>query len=171
MKIFLGWSDVQSLAIAKALKEWLPQVIPALEISYFIDIDKVADWRSPLKVDWHKDDIQEAHIGIICLTRENCKSPWIHFAAGVLSSTKAKVFTFLFGLKPTEVPFPLSTFQYTIAENRIDVFYMVEHMNRHLEDIGQTPLKQDVLLQRFKETWREIENDLIGVGQWFVGIE
>jgi len=168
MKIFLGWSDIQSLAIAKVLKDWLPRVIQTAEIFYFVDIDKYVDppkataWPNALKY-----ALEEMHFYIICLTRENCKDPWIHFEAGALFNTEGakEIWTFLYGLEPTEVPFPLNIFQYASAKSRADVFKMVASMNYELGGIGQTPLETDILHRIFLKNWPDLENDLIGLGQ------
>jgi hypothetical protein len=166
MKIFLGWSGLQSLAIAKVLEAWLPEVIPAAEI-FHVDIDKTDDWVSALRY-----AMEGADFAIICPTRENRESEWIHFVAGALfNMRRASVHTFLFGLKPTEVPFTLSAFRHISAENRDDVFSMVQNMNFHLRLIRQNPLKDDALLRNFEKNWMYLENCLIGVGRRFSDIK
>jgi hypothetical protein len=42
-------------------------------------IDKGAPWSERLD-----EALQSAHIGVLCLTKENLREPWINFEAGAL---------------------------------------------------------------------------------------
>jgi len=109
MKIFISWSERQSKEIARALSEWLRLVIQAVEPFYSPEIEKGTKWSNELD-----GALEGTHFGIVCLTSDNCKSTWIHFEAGALSKTgNARIWTFLCGLKPSDVPPPLSKFPYS----------------------------------------------------------
>ena len=86
MKVFISWSGERSRSIAEALREWLPDVIQAVKPWLSAeDIDKGARWSSDLA-----HELEDAHVGVICLTPENLEEPWIHFEAGALSKTTRK---------------------------------------------------------------------------------
>lgn len=80
MKIFVSWSGDFSHAVAKALKDWLPNVIQAVEVFLSSeDIAKGSQWFHELgKV------LDESSFGILCLTRQNLGAPWVLYEAGAL---------------------------------------------------------------------------------------
>lgn len=113
MKVFISWSGERSKAVAAALRYWLPKVIQALDPWMSADdIEKGTRWRSGIA-----NELEQSSVGIICLTRENLASPWIHFEAGALSKQQDKTYvcTLLVGLEPTDVREPLAQFQHTRA--------------------------------------------------------
>ena len=109
MKIFLSWSGDRSGAVAAAFREWLPNVIQALQpwLSS-ANIDQGTRWSSEVAA-----QLQETRVGIICLTPENISAPWLLFESGALSKTLAQthVCTYLIGLEPTDLGWPLAMFQ------------------------------------------------------------
>src|SRR4051794_18245619 len=113
MRIFLSWSGARSAALARALRDWLPTVIQAV-VPWMseADIDAGARWSSDVVA-----QLQEVHVGIICLTADNMSSPALHFEAGALSKAldKSLVCTYLLGVQPADLRWPLATFQATRA--------------------------------------------------------
>src|SRR5579859_5009320 len=98
MKIFISWSGESSRKIAIALKEWLPDVFVLLDTATWMsehDIDAGARWAHRLS-----QVLEEAKFGIICLTRENQKSPWVLFEAGALAKSvqESRVIPYLIGM-------------------------------------------------------------------------
>lgn len=113
MKVFISWSGARSYAVALALRDWLPSVIQALQPwMSATDIQRGSQW--PLQVATH---LAECDIGIICLTPENLNEKWILFEAGALSKVldRAHVCTYLVGLEPSDLDWPLAMFQATVA--------------------------------------------------------
>src|SRR5947209_2821697 len=101
MKVFISWSGERSKAVAEALRYWLPKVIQAIEPWMSADdIEKGTRWRSGIA-----DELEQSSVGIICVTRENLDSTWIHFEDGALSKQQQNKFmcTFLFGLAHTDI--------------------------------------------------------------------
>src|SRR5437764_1352975 len=134
MKVFLSWSGPRSRAIAEALADWLHRVIHAVKPFYSPEIDKGAKWSNEID-----NALEGTRFGIICLTADNLNSPWIHYEAGALSKTKdARIWTFLHGLMPGDVPQPLGKFQHTVAE-RVDVLRLLRSMNQCLAESGEEP--------------------------------
>ncbi|MGH9930385.1 MAG: TIR domain-containing protein [Pyrinomonadaceae bacterium] len=78
MKVFISWSAERSLAIAKALHDWLPRVIQAVQpwLSE-TDIGKGTRWEQEIGV-----ELAQTRFGILCLTPENLDARWINFEAG-----------------------------------------------------------------------------------------
>ena len=136
MKVFISWSGQRSAAVADALRYWLPKVIQALEPWMSADdIEKGTRWRSGLA-----SELEQSSVGIICLTRENLDSTWIHFEAGALSKQQQNTYvcTFLFGLEAPDLKEPLAQFQAT-KSTKDDVRKLVFTINSSL---GETKLTE-----------------------------
>src|SRR5258705_12105319 len=81
MKIFISWSGSRSHKLANQLRAWLPHVIQNIEpFMSSGDIATGARWRTNVS-----SELEKCNFGIICLTPENLRAPWIHFEAGALS--------------------------------------------------------------------------------------
>ena len=151
MKVFISWSGKRSAAVADALRYWLPKVIQALEPwTSADDIEKGMRWRSGLAT-----ELEQSSVGIICLTRENLDSTWVHFEAGALSKQQQNtcVCTFLFDLEPTDVREPLAQFQATRAQ-KDDVRKLVFSINGALDD---SKLSESELGETFEVWWPKLE--------------
>ncbi len=158
MKVFLGWSGDRSKKTAEALSDWLGQVIQAVEPLISSDISKGARWEEEIS-----DKLEEAKIGIICLTKENLDENWILFEAGALSKTKdAHVCTFLLDLKPTDIKQPLALFQHTEFEKE-DIRKLTNTVNQVVEDAGEHSLDAVRLDKIFDRSWAELEEKLIEI--------
>src|SRR6266850_5202901 len=109
MKVFFSWSGERSHSLAKAFREWLPNVIQAVDpwVSS-ADIVAGARWQSEIAL-----QLQEARVGIIFLTPENVSSPWLLYEVGALSRAleTAYMCPYLFGFSPSELRGPLIQFQ------------------------------------------------------------
>lgn len=101
MRVFISWSGEESRKVALALKEWLPNVIQAVDpwVSSS-DIDKGESWVNAIS-----DSLVKAKgMGIFCLTCSNLAAPWLAYEAGVLSSVdRGRVATFLFNVTAAEM--------------------------------------------------------------------
>jgi TIR domain len=154
MKVFISWSGQRSAAVADALRYWLPKVIQALEPWMSADdIEKGTRWRSGLA-----RELEKSSVGIICLTRENLDSTWIHFEAGALSKQQQNTLacTFLFDLEPTDVREPLAQFQATRSQ-KDDVRKLVFSINGTL---GDSKLAESELGETFEVWWPKLEERL-----------
>lgn len=156
MKVFLSWSGARSKETAETLRKWLKLVIQAVDpwISSS-SIPKGA--RSEIVI---ADVLEDTKVGVICLTRENLDSNWIHFEAGALSKTSdAHVCTFLLDLKPTDIKPPLAQFQHTQFEKE-EVHELVRTINKTLEKVQESPLDEKTLDTTFAHFWPELEKNL-----------
>jgi hypothetical protein len=151
MKVFLGWSGDTSKKVATALHDWLPKVIQSVRPYVSSeDIAKGARWSSEIS-----KELQSSNYGIICITRENLASTWIHFEAGALSREIEKSFVtpFLFNLKVTDIQGPLQQFQTTLNE-KDDVLKMIKSINAN----NDPQLKLDIatLEESFGVRWAKL---------------
>ena len=119
MRVFLSWSGEESHKVALALKEWLPNVVQALETWVSsADIDKGEAWFAAIS----ESLVKAEGVGVFCLTPDNLKAPWLAYEAGALaSSDRGRVATFLFGVKASDVAPPLGLFQATDSSSKTDV--------------------------------------------------
>jgi len=157
MKVFISWSGQRSAAVADALRYWLPKVIQALEPWMSADdIEKGTRWRSGLA-----SELEQSSIGIICLTRENLDSTWIHFEAGALSKQQQNTYvcTLLFELEPIDVREPLAQFQHTRA-TKDDLRKLISTINSAL---GESKLPDSELSESFEVWWPKLETRLTGI--------
>lgn len=153
MKIFISWSGKESLSIAKALKEWIPNVIQIAEPYVSAeDIDKGSRWASDIS-----KELDDSSFGIICLTKGNINAPWINFEAGALSKKvdKSKVSPFLFNIKPSEVTGPILQFQHTNSNDKEDVLRLMQSINKQASFL--TPERLEVA---FEHWWPNLNDAL-----------
>jgi hypothetical protein len=126
MKVFMSWSGERSRFIAEIFYRWLPTVIQNLEpwMSEH-DIDKGTKPLRQLGRELH-----ENFFGLICLTPENLREPWVNYEAGALSKDEenSRVWTMLYELQYSDVKGPLAQFQHTRLE-KIEIFKMLQAMN------------------------------------------
>ena len=104
MKVFLSWSGGRSRQVAVTLRDWLPNVIQALEPWMSAeDIEKGARWSSDVA-----SELDECKAGILCITPDNIEAPWLLFEAGALSKTIEKTFVcpYLVGLGLSDLKGP-----------------------------------------------------------------
>ena len=75
-KIFISWSGENSKTIAKALKDSLEQgVFSGSGLECFVsdvDISSGDDWWNRIKT-----ELKKCKLGIVCITKENLRAPWI----------------------------------------------------------------------------------------------
>jgi hypothetical protein len=116
MKVFLSWSGTRSKEVAEALKEWLPDVLQS--VTTFVssaDIEKGRDFFSVLRT-----ELSESNFGILCLTKDNCRKPWVLFEAGALAKVldNSSLCPYLIDMEPADLPDPLRLFEAAIANEQ-----------------------------------------------------
>jgi len=150
MRVFICWSGDTSKQVAKALRDWLRNVIQNLELFFSdADLNKGDKWLDVLN-----QQLETRDTGIVCLTPDSLSAPWIHFEAGGLSkhASIASVTCYLFRLQPSDVKQPLAQFNNTLA-TKDDTLKMMESLNSRLEK----PLPDDLLKASFERSWPELE--------------
>lgn len=156
-RVFVSWSGEKSGRIAQTLVSWLPSVLQSVKPYYTPDdIDKGAKWATEIS-----KSLSECNIGIICLTRESLEKPWILFEAGALSKSfsDSNVCTVLFGVEPTDVKPPLSTFQNTQFQKE-DFRKLVQTINRAA---GDSALTEKIVENVFEKWWPDLQSGISAI--------
>ena len=156
--VFISWSGETSRKAARALGDWIEQIAP--QFKAFIsdkDIPKGAAWFENLR-----DNLENAAYGIICVTPENLREPWVHFEAGALAMMygKGRVSPFLLGVGPADLSgLPLSVYQATRYE-KDDVATLI----RELELVAsQAPRTDEQIKRAVNVWWPELAENLDGL--------
>jgi hypothetical protein len=163
MNLFLSSSGSTSREIAAALHDWIPRVIQ--RITPFMastDIDKGQLWFDAIT-----EKLRASDYGIICLTKYNSTSPWLHFEGGALSKAlgKSGVSPLLFDVEMSSIAGPFAEFQSTTYHVTDDqeagkqqIWSLVHSLNNHLA--AEERLAEDVLKDEFKRWWPELRRTL-----------
>jgi hypothetical protein len=149
VRLFLSWSKPQSRLLAVKLHQWIPEVVQ--RVSPWMsseDIDKGQAWMAEITA-----QLDTTHQGLICVTRENYREPWLNFEAGALAKSMptSRVRPILFGLAPADLSGPLAQFQVTVASDKDDMLRLMESLNAACEEV----LDQARLERTFERTWGE----------------
>lgn len=151
MQVFISWSKRTSHGLALALHSWLPEVIHRIEPWMSSeDISKGQRWATEVGA-----RLEETSQGIICVTRENVREPWLNFEAGALAKflDGGRVRPILLGVLPSEVTGPLTQFQSTQATDQEDMLKLVKSLNESCD----VPLEETRLERSFRRLWGEYE--------------
>lgn len=154
MKVFVSWSGSVSHGVALLLRDWLSNVLQyARPYVSSKDIDRGAVWFTEIAT-----ELQNSDYGIVCLTKQNMASTWIHFEAGAIFSRfgKGRVATLLIELSPGDVPPPLGQLQATSPDAE-QMFQLVATINSmHEQSIDDAKLRQS-----FDKWWPDFEEGYI----------
>jgi hypothetical protein len=155
MDVFISWSGQRSRAVAEALKKYLPMIVNDLN-----------PWLSSANIDKGSRSSEEiavalanARAGIICLTPNNLKEPWILFEAGAIAKTvreKPLACTLLIGLEITDVSGPLSQFQATKL-TQPQMLQLVKTLNKAL---GESAVEERQIEDTFDLCWPKLKETL-----------
>ena len=151
MDIFISWSGERSKFAAVFLKRWIKQVLQETNPWVSRDIDKGKSWDDAIM-----NSLNKSSIGIICLTKENKNSNWIHYEAGAIAKgveESVKVITLCIGFDPVQLEFPLGRFQGTKTE-KSDIFRLITTIN----DSCKRPLETDDLKEVFDTNWKKLSS-------------
>lgn len=151
IRVFLSWSGERSKQFARELKWWLPRVVHG--VSPWLseaDIAKGQRWSDQIG-----KQLQEHHVGIICLTPEALGAEWLLYEAGALSKAlgDARVCPILLGMRPSDLDGPLAQFQATVFEKE-DMLALARSLNAQLD---QDRADDAVVEDAFAQFWPEIQ--------------
>ena len=100
--------------------------------------------------------------GIVCLTRANLYSNWLHFEAGAVSKNGGLVMNCLLDLAKTDLDWPLKQFQ-SVEFKKEEMLSMMKSINEQLGDSGlaETPFNSlfETLWPEVARTMQEIIDD------------
>src|SRR5260221_228205 len=131
MKIFISWSGELSQSIAMSLRSWLKNVIQVVEPYVSSeDVEKGTRWFAEIG-----KNLEEAKVGIGCLTRENMNKPWVLFETGAVSRSidRSRVIPLLIDLSLADLSGPLAQFQATAITER-EMLRLVKSIGTLLAD-------------------------------------
>lgn len=146
MNVFLSWSGYRSREIAESLREWLPDVLhivtPWMSTS---DIERGRNFTQDLR-----EALERSNFGILCLTKDNCRNPWVLFEAGALAKVIDISFVcpYLIDMEPRELPDPLSQFQAVSADEN-GTYELIRTIN----DASQLVKLSETQLRRSFDRW------------------
>jgi len=148
MNIFISWSGTRSRALAEVLHGWLQRVLGIKPFMSSEDIEKGKRWSDIIT-----RSLEDHDVGIICVTPENTKSPWLLFEAGAISKNRenSRTIPLLLGLSPNELDGPLKGFQATTIQKK-DVRSLVHNLAKLNGE------SKDVVDERFEMFWPKLEN-------------
>jgi hypothetical protein len=153
LKVFISWSGPRSKALANALRDWLPMVLQYVK-PWVSDKDISAGDRWAQSI---AGELESSNFGIICITRENLNSEWIHFEAGALSKSMldAKVIPLLFELELSDLSGPLSQFQ----AQKVDETGIMEVI-RTINKVGEAKATDDIVSRLVPQLWPGLQDTL-----------
>lgn len=100
--------------------------------------------------------LQSSDIGVICVTPENQKEPWLNFEAGAIAkavdSEVNRVITYAIEMAPEDIEYPLGQFQGLTAD-QTGSFKVVRSMN---DALVEGRLSNTALQKQFDRTWEEL---------------
>ena len=152
-QIFLSWSGKKSKAVARAFYSFAPLIVQASEPFMSEEIEKGSRWRDIIG-----KELRRSEFGIICVTKENIRSPWLLYEAGALSNhLETRVCTFLFDATSSDLrDSPLDQFQAT-AFTETDCLRLFNTMNNYFGDLGITPSH---LEKTFNKWWGDLKKEI-----------
>jgi TIR domain len=163
MKTFISWSGERSNKLAKALRDWLPDVLQGIDPWMSEnDIAVGSRWNQKLT-----EALEQTRFGILCVTPENQSTPWLIFEAGALSQSikHSSVVPIILGMIPPDLKSPLSQFQ-SIEATKDGFFRLIQALNISMD----VPLPEDRLTRVFERCWPELHKIVISQAQLPVDI-
>jgi hypothetical protein len=156
MKVFLSWSGTRAKMMAKALRDWLPQVLHAIgsDDPFFseedIDPGTFSDERLRAR-------FADADYCIVCVTPENLLSPWINYEAGAIAERLGgRTVPWALGVDPSHMKSaPLVRLQ-VMQANQQGTRRVVEGINKN----SPRPLTEKVWSKQFDRCWSELAEQL-----------
>lgn len=137
--------------MAEALRNWLPNVIQAVDPWMSNEDIKVGSrWFSEVS-----GELEASKFGIVCVTPENQHNPWIMFEAGALSKTIKQTYVcpYLIDIEKSQLTGPLSQFQSSSADKE-GTYQILQTLNHSL---GDHSLSDSRFAEIFSVWWPKLE--------------
>jgi len=152
IKVFISWSGELSKNVAFVLRDWIPQIIHTAEAFVSTrDIVKGSTWFNSIAL-----ELRSCDYGILCLTNENTKEPWLNFEAGAIFSKfeETRVCPFLYNIEPNEIDEPFQQLQVTFPSKE-EVFGLISALNKIANELNNERLNKE-----FNDHWPDLEQSL-----------
>ena len=156
MDVLISWSKAQSQEIASVFHGWIPKVLPGVNpwMSNW-DVGKGKEWFSELH-----GLLAGAKLCIICVTRENVRSPWLYYEAGAIAGKgeNVRVCPYLIDVDVRMLSDgPLGKFQCMTATKN-DTLSLISSLNKVLDDTRRH--NEQILAGNFETQWPGFEAEL-----------
>ncbi len=157
MRVFLSWSGERSRLVATALRKWLPMVLN--NVSPFVSSDINAGTRWLIEI---ATELESTDFGIICVTAENQRMPWLNFEASALAKAvnTSRVIPLAINLRPAEIQNPLGQFQ-SQEINLEGITEIVSSLNSALPH----PLPPSLIERITTKWWPDLKKDIDEIDQ------
>ncbi|MFD3843531.1 toll/interleukin-1 receptor domain-containing protein [Streptomyces sp. NPDC058642] len=161
LKVFVSWSGEPSQQCALLLRDQLPNFNHLFEL--FVSSEDIA--KGDRGYEAIAAQLAGSHYGIVCVTPENRRTPWINYEAGALSREvgKPRVAPFLLlGTTVTDlVGTPLTQFQATPADVPKEVLKLIKTINGLCDESVEEKRIDD----RFEKYWPELKQGLADIAR------
>lgn len=157
MQIFISWSGQRSKELAEAIRTWLPKVIQSVK-PWMSDQDISAGSRWLTEV---SATLNNASIGLICVTPENQHNPWLLFEAGALSKTLEQtcVCPLVFEMSPGQLTGPLTQFQ----ANPLDRGGIGKVLSTINNSLGERRIESQQLEEILDVWWPKLQERIVAI--------
>jgi hypothetical protein len=114
--VFISWSGLYANEVAVALKSLLDDVLHELDI--FVsseDIEAGTNWAEEIRA-----RLQNAKVGILCITKDKLDSRWLNYEAGAMANAKGekRVIPYCVGMEVGAIGTPLNQLQAVPADRK-----------------------------------------------------
>lgn len=154
VKVFISWSGDRSKLLAEALRDWIQDVIQTVECFCSTDDIRAGQrWNDEVN-SW----LGDTDFGILCVTPENLKAPWLHFEAGALAkriSNEARVVPVTLGFQPSALEAPLSQFNGVSADR--------QGIAELIKSVAEASKSAITIERAFEKWWPDLEHRLSGI--------
>lgn len=160
MRVFLSWSGRKSRDAAELFAAWLRALCPMVDPWLSTAIEKGTRWQTALSA-----ELEESTFGIVFLTADNQREPWLHFEAGAISKARtAHLCPFLLDLESAHIDGPLAQFEHTLPTSN-DVLALVQAIARVSRASGHDMPSDDALTTAFQRAWPRLSTGLAAIAQ------
>ncbi len=149
--VFVTWSGNRALTLAEGLKKYVPAIVPGTVLFFSPDIGGGFVWLTRLL-----KELTIADFGIVCVSKENRDSRWLHFEVGALwqrAGREIPVCPLLLDLGLKQLKQPLAFFQ----ARRFDEKGMYDLCRQLAEG---TTLASDQLRINFSAIWPKLRREV-----------
>lgn len=154
-KVFISWSGERSKALALALSDFIGDVLQNVQ-PFVSDRDIAAGQRWLQRLD---EELRETRHGILCLTRDNLSSTWMHYEAGALAKSftnRELICTCLLDVQNSDVEWPLAQFQHKSAD-KTGIREIIMSINGIIDGHSLPPER---LERQFERCWKDLERKI-----------
>lgn len=154
MDVFISWSGQRSRKVADFLFKWLKKF--PLTIEPWVSgeaIDPGTRWSKELD-----EALKETNFGVLCVTKENQKEPWICFESGALAKAieRTNVIPYLIDMSPAELEYPLKQF-HAIEANKANTLKLIKTIHKVS---GDKTRSEGDLTEVFDKWWPDLEDKI-----------